>query len=151
MKNDTGDYKIKAMIDSNEMNQLAEQAVTFKHNGRNCCQSVIEALTLGDSQIEQHKELLKNLASGFRTGMGGMEGTCGALCGAVMVAGMRIGGPSAGSYAKVIHEDFTEHSGASICKVLKSKKPDGSFLCDCDTCIRNAIYAYGKAIQSNNK
>lgn len=52
-----------------------EKAVYYKHNGFNCCQSVIKAMIdLSDSD----KEILTNAASGFAVGMGGMEATCGA-------------------------------------------------------------------------
>ena len=65
-----------------------EKAVYYKHNGFNCCQSVIKAmLDLSDSD----KEILTNAASGFAVGMGGMggmEATCGALIGATMMAGI---------------------------------------------------------------
>ena len=50
-----------------------EKAVYYKHNGFNCCQSVIKAMIdLSDSD----KEILTNAASGFAVGMGGMEATC---------------------------------------------------------------------------
>ena len=62
-----------------------EKAVYYKHNGFNCCQSVIKAMIdLPDSD----KEILTNAASGFAVGMGGMEATCGALIGATMMAGI---------------------------------------------------------------
>ena len=62
-----------------------EKAVYYKHNGFNCCQSVIKAMIdLSDSD----KEILTNAASGFAVGMGGMEATCGALIGATMMAGI---------------------------------------------------------------
>ena len=58
-----------------------EKAVYYKHNGFNCCQSVIKAMIdLSDSD----KEILTNAASGFAVGMGGMEATCGALIGATI-------------------------------------------------------------------
>ena len=64
-----------------------EKAVYYKHNGFNCCQSVIKAMIdLSDSD----KEILTNAASGFAAGMGGMEATCGALIGATMMAGIEL-------------------------------------------------------------
>ena len=58
-----------------------EKAVYYKHNGFNCCQSVIKAMIdLADSD----KEILTNAASGFAVGMGGMEATCGVLIGATI-------------------------------------------------------------------
>ena len=129
------------------MNEIEERAVWFKHNGRNCCQSVTEALTENNLPEGIATDALNRLASGFRTGMGGMEATCGALCGAVMVAGLRTGGMEAGKLAKVMHQRFTELSGASICKVLKSRGADGKIVCECDDCVRHAVRAYQETMQ----
>ena len=43
-----------------------EKAVYYKHNGFNCCQSVIKAMI--DSS-DSDKEILTNAASGFAVGM----------------------------------------------------------------------------------
>ncbi len=124
------------------MMETEEKAVWLKHNSGNCCQSVTEAL-MGDNFPEGiTPEALNRLASGFRTGMGGMEATCGALCGAVMAAGLKTGGIEAGKLARQMHERFTELSGASICKVLKSRGADGKIVCECDDCVRHAVRAY---------
>ncbi|MCR5453833.1 MAG: C-GCAxxG-C-C family protein [Bacteroidales bacterium] len=129
-----------------ESNNIEELAVSLKHNGRNCCQAVTEALTAGDDTLPISQEALNMLAAGFRTGMGGMEGPCGALSGAVMIAGLRSkGGAEATGMARLIHQKFTELSGASICKILKSRTPEGNVLCDCDTCVRNGVKAYMQA------
>lgn len=126
------------------MNDIEERAVWLKHNGYNCCQSVIKALTEADESIDgAGKDLLNRAASGFSTGMGGMEATCGALCGAVMVAGQKSPDTIvAGIRAKVMHEQFTALSGASICKVLKSRRPDGRLVCECDDCVRHGVRVF---------
>ena len=47
-----------------------EKAVYYKHNGFNCCQSVIKAMiNLSDSDME----ILTNAASGFAIGMGDIK------------------------------------------------------------------------------
>lgn len=126
------------------MSEREERAVWLKHNGYNCCQSVIKALTEADDSIsDAERELLNRAASGFRTGMGGMEATCGALCGAVMVTGLKSENTIvAGKMAKQMHERFTELSGASICKVLKSRGADGKIVCECDDCVRHGVRVY---------
>ena len=126
------------------MVETEERAVWLKHNGCNCCQSVVKALTEQDETItESESNLLHRAASGFRTGMGGMEATCGALCGAVMVVGLKTADTIiAGKIAKQMHQRFTALSGASICKVLKSRKPNGNLVCECDDCVRHGVRVY---------
>ena len=131
------------------MNEIEERAVWLKHNGYNCCQSVIKALTEADESVsDAERDLLNRVASGFRTGMGGMEATCGALSGAVMIAGLKSPDTIvAGKTAKQMHERFTELSGASICKVLKSRRPDGHFVCDCDDCVRHGVRVFHELVE----
>ena len=119
-----------------------EKAVYYKHNGFNCCQSVIKAMIdLSDSD----KEILTNAASGFAVGMGGMEATCGALIGATMMAGIVKQGKKSAITAREILNKFQEYSGATICKDLKGKDT-GVVLCECDDCIRNAIRAFDEVL-----
>lgn len=126
--------------------RLEERAVELKHNGRNCCQSVTEALTEQEPVANLDPQLLGALTAGFRTGMGGMEATCGALCGAVMVAGLHHVGPDAGRTARTMHRRFTELSGgASVCRELKSRTPEGKVRCACDDCVRHAVRVYCEA------
>ena len=127
-------------------NEREERAVWLKHHGYNCCQSVIKALTEDDAAISDvEREVLHRAGAGFRTGMGGMEATCGALCGAVMVAGLKLPDTVvAGKVAKQMHERFVEISGASICKILKSRRPDGRFVCD--DCVRHGVRVFGEIL-----
>lgn len=52
--------------------------------------------------------------AGFGSGMGGMDGTYGALCGAEMVLGMKAyeGKPLRGK-AKAMHQAFRERTGSN--------------------------------------
>ena len=129
-------------------NEREERAVWLKHHGYNCCQSVIKALTEDDAAISDvEREVLHRAGAGFRTGMGGMEATCGALCRAVMVAGLKLPDTVvAGKVAKQMHERFVEISGACICKILKSRRPDGRFVCDCDDCVRHGVRVFGEIL-----
>lgn len=113
----------------------AEAAVEYKHNGYNCAQSVVLAYadTLG-----LDREQLINLSSGFGAGMGGMEGTCGALCGAIIVAGILNKGNKTPLLSKQIVNIFKEKCGATICRKIKGIDT-GKVLCSCDDCVKNAV------------
>ena len=72
--------------------------------------------------------------------MGCMEATCGALVGAGIIAGLRTNGSGTMRASKQILAKFKEKSGATICKDLKGVGT-GRVLCECDDCVRNAVYA----------
>lgn len=109
-------------------------AVEYKHNGCNCCQAVLMSYT---DSLNADKEVLMNIGSGFGMGMGCMEGTCGALCGAVIATGLIKNGERTTISAKEILKNFKEKSGATICKELKGIET-GKILCSCDDCVKNA-------------
>lgn len=113
-----------------------EKAVEYKHNGYNCCQAVLAAFS---DEIELPDDMLKRMGAAFGFGMGGMEGTCGALCGAEMVLGLRdhVGKPMPVP-AKAMLELFKNKSGATICKELKGID-SGKVLCSCDDCVRHGV------------
>lgn len=108
-----------------------EQAAQLKQTC-NCCQAVLLAYAdvLGKSEAE-----LSALGKCFGSGMGGMQGTCGALVGAEMV--MSLTGGNA-LHARVLHQNFTARCGASICKDIKGTET-GRMLCSCEDCVRNAV------------
>ena len=110
--------------------------------GCNCAQAVV--LSYAD-KLPFEEETLKKLAAGYGGGMGCMEGTCGALVGAVMVAGMLTDGQGTGRYAREILLGFRERCGATICKDLKGIET-GKVLCPCTECVRNAVLAAGAAL-----
>ena len=119
-----------------------EKAVYYKHNGFNCCQSVIKAMiNLSDSD----KEILTNAASGFAAGMGGMEATCGADWSNHDGGNCKAREEKCDKTAREILNKFQEYSGATICKDLKGKDT-GVVLCECDDCIRNAIRAFDEVL-----
>ncbi|MBR1397479.1 MAG: C_GCAxxG_C_C family protein [Selenomonadaceae bacterium] len=113
-----------------------EKSMELKHNGNNCCQSVL--LSFAD-ELDLSEDVLKRMGAAFGAGMGGMEGTCGALCGAEMVLGLKeYSGKPLMKEAKTIYQSFKEKSGATICKELKGIGT-GTVLCSCDDCVRNAV------------
>ena len=104
----------------------------------NCCQAVLLAYAdvLGKSESE-----LCTLGKCFGAGMGGMEGTCGALCGAEMALGLtRYQGRALSGAARALHQAFERACGASICRQLKGVD-SGAPLCACDDCVRRAAQA----------
>ena len=112
----------------------AEQAVEYKRR-MNCCQAVLAAFPdiTGFSE-----ETAMRLGSAFGSGMGGMDGTCGALCGAEMVLGMKAyEGKPIHAKAKSMHQAFRERTGATICRELKGVDT-GHALCSCEECVRHA-------------
>lgn len=112
-----------------------EQAVELKHNGYNCCQAVTSVMA---DLVKVDESTLTKITSGFGTGMGCMEGTCGSLVGAIIVAGLLKNGKGTVKTAAELHKKFEEYCGASICKDLKGKET-GKVLCSCDDCVRNAV------------
>ncbi len=102
----------------------------------NCCQAVA---CMFSKETGISEDVLKRIGAGFGLGMGGMEGTCGALCGAEMILGLtKYKGSPIRNDAKELHRKFTEMCGGSICRELKGVGT-GKVLCSCDDCVKNAV------------
>ena len=113
----------------------AEKALEIKHNGNNCCQAVLKAFA---DETGLSDEQAGSLGVCFGGGMGCMEATCGALCGAQMVLGIRkFQGQRMGKEAKALLEAFQNKCGATLCKDLKGRDT-GKPICSCDDCVRYA-------------
>ena len=111
----------------------------------NCCQAVLVAFAnrLGKSEDE-----LLRLGSGFGSGMATMEGTCGALVGAIMVSSLLSPEGEARNNSRAIMSRFKELcGGATICRDLKGIET-GKMLCSCEDCVRNAVLAAGEALKA---
>ncbi len=113
-----------------------EAAVELKHNGFNCAQAVLCAY---EDELGVPQEILKKIGAGFGVGMGCMEATCGALCAAQMVIGLKKydDRPILRDAATALRL-FNEKCGATLCKDLKGKDT-GIVLCECDDCVRRAV------------
>lgn len=122
--------------------EIAEKAVLYKHSGCNCAQAVVKALSEAEGIADE--QMLKQTA-GFAVGMGTMETTCGALVGANMIAGIKTEGKGTIMKSKELFQQFYERCGASICKDLKGRDT-GVVICECDNCVRNAVYAYSEIV-----
>ena len=122
-----------------------DYAVTLKRE-MNCCQAVVRAFA---DTIPLDETTLMSLSAGFGAGMGTMEGTCGALVGAIIVAGLRTGGNGTVALSRKILPRFKELcGGATICRDLKGIET-GKVLCSCENCVRNAVCAAEEAFAEN--
>ena len=122
------------------MTAKQERAVELKNRTGdahyNCCQAV--ACVFAD-EAGVSEDVLRRIGAGFSLGMGGMEGTCGALCGAEMILGLtKYKGSPIRNDAKELHAKFTRMCGGSICREIKGVGT-GKVLCSCDDCVRNAV------------
>ena len=122
------------------MNKL-ELAMNYHDRGYNCAQAV--ALPFCE-EMGLDEATVKRTTEGFGAGMGGRTQTCGALSGAVFVAGMLKADPtnpaSKMDTYKVcakLSEQFVAHCGSGVCEVIKGMT-GGEVLCSCNECI-----AYG--------
>ena len=122
------------------MSSRQDKAVELKNRTGdahyNCCQAV--ACVFSD-EVGVSEETLRKLGAGFGLGMGTMEATCGALCGAQMVLGlMKYNGKPIRNEAAELYREFAAKCGATICREIKGVGT-GKVLCTCDECVRNAV------------
>ena len=101
----------------------------------NCAQAVIA--TYADvAGIDQ--ETAMALGSAYGSGMGNMEGTCGAITGAAMVLGLVKRDKLQSRRAMInIMNRFQERNGATQCKLLKGVET-GNVLRSCEDCVADA-------------
>ena len=119
-----------------------EKAAELHNSGYNCCQAVACAFA---QKLGIDEETLFKIGAGFGLGMGAMNCTCGAVSGAVMLAGLKnSGGTSqrtkAATYklaAKIIDE-FKAKNQSVICRELKGVDT-GNILRSCSGCIEDAV------------
>ena len=111
----------------------------------NCCQAVLVAFA---DRLGKSEEELLRLGSGFGSGMATMEGTCGALVGAIMVSSLLSPDGEARNNSRAIMSRFKELcGGATICRDLKGIET-GKMLCSCEDCVRNAVLSAGEALKA---
>lgn len=121
-----------------------EKAIELHKKGFNCAQAVACAFA---EDIGVPEEVLFSACEGFGLGMGGMEATCGAISGAVMVAGFKnssgdLQNPTTKGatykYTREITSAFKEKNSTITCKELKGVET-GTVLRSCPDCIRDAV------------
>ena len=127
------------------MQTRVEETLKRHDRGFNCAQSV--ACTYCDL-VGVDEEMMFRVTEAFGAGMGGMEGTCGAISGAIFLAGFASSNGNmdedpknkskADTYkvAKSIMEEFKESHGSCLCKDLKV--PDSQYFTPCKKCIEDA-------------
>lgn len=125
------------------MENRVERALENHKKRYNCCQAVACAFC---DEVGVDEQTMFRAGEGFGLGMGCTEGTCGAISGAIMVAGFKnssgaLDDPTtkASTYklSSVIVEKFKEKNGTTICKYLKGIET-GKVLRSCDGCIEDA-------------
>ena len=127
------------------MESRIKQTIELHNKGYNCAQAI--ACTYCDLVGIDEKTALC-ATEGFGAGMGGMQATCGAVSGAVFLAGMKgsdgaVGAPKSKArtykYSKTIVEAFQKKNGTIICCELKATDPEtGKVKRDCQGCILDA-------------
>lgn len=124
------------------METRSEETLQKHKKGYNCAQAV--ACTYCDlAGIDEN--LMFKMTEGFGAGMGNMECTCGAVSGAIALAGMKNSNGNEDPTSKKdtyqisteIIEKFQDKNGSVVCRELKgidTKK----VLRSCDGCIQDA-------------
>lgn len=123
-----------------------ELAIALHDKKYNCCQAVVCAFC---EEVGVEEQVLFKAGEGFGRGMGCMDGTCGALSGAIMLAGFKNSdgnteapGTKASTYqlSEKLLEVFREKCGSTVCRELKGVDT-GKVLCSCPDCICNGVEA----------
>lgn len=121
-----------------------EKAIALHDKRYNCAQAVL--LSMCD-ELGVDPQTAFKMAEGFGLGMGSMENTCGALSGAIMLAGLKYSDgdlespkTKASTYklCRDMTEAFKEKTGALVCKDLKGIET-GVAICSCPDCIRAGV------------
>lgn len=138
------------------MKSRMEEAMEKKSKGYNCAQAV--ACTYCDL-VGLDEKIMFKMTEGLGLGMGNMEGTCGAVAGACILAGMakstaNLDKPDSKALtmklSKEIMEQFKERNGAVICKELKGLD-SGKVLRSCPDCVRDACEFVEELIFQQNE
>ena len=125
------------------MSKYCEKAMEYHGKGYNCAQAVLCAFA---DKTDTDFEVLYKMSEGLGAGMGNRKNTCGALSGAVMLAGLVVSGGTGKETTKAetykvvskLADEFEMRCGAFVCeeiKGLKNSQPTVS----CDECIKCAV------------
>lgn len=125
------------------MDSRINDTIKRHDKGFNCAQAV--ACTYCDL-LGYKEEDVFCMTEGFGAGMGGMEATCGALSGAVLLAGLKnsdgqVDAPKTKGktyqLSREIVKQFEAQCGALVCKELKGIGT-GTPVHSCEDCIKDA-------------
>lgn len=126
------------------MNSRVKIAEEKHKKGYNCAQAI--ACTYCDL-FGMDEENAFRATEGFGGGMGAMEGTCGAVSGAVFLEGLKestgnlLSPDSKGKtyrLSKAITRKFKDQNGSLVCKELKGLVADKEVFRTCPGCIEDA-------------
>ena len=135
------------------MESRVKKTIENHAKGYNCAQSVACAYC---DLVGMDEETIFKAAEAFGAGMGSMTATCGAVSGAVLLAGLKnsdgnLENPQSKStsyaLAKQIIEAFEAKNTTVICKELKGVET-GVKIRTCDGCIEDAAEIAEKLIFS---
>ena len=106
-----------------------------RSNSHNCAQAVV--CTYCDL-VGLHEQTALDIAGAYGTGMGNMEGTCGAIVGAGMIIGLATKDRHLSrGRMKGLMTQFQDRNGATQCKLLKGVGT-GKPLRECPDCVADA-------------
>jgi C_GCAxxG_C_C family probable redox protein len=137
------------------MNRV-EKAVEFHNKGYNCGQSVACAFS---DIAGVDEETLFRITEGMGLGMGCMEGTCGAVSGAVAILGLKNStanlekpNSKAATYqlSKRLVQEFKNKNQSLVCKDLKGVETN-KVLRSCQGCIEDAVMILDEILKESEK
>ena len=115
-----------------------QQAAELHALGFNCAQAVGMPFA---EELGMPKEMAAKALEGFGAGMGSREQACGALSGAIFLAGLKSAdGVSSATkkqtygLAQQLGESFEAQCGATVCKTIKAEKKT-----TCNQCIECGV------------
>ncbi|MBE5977656.1 MAG: C_GCAxxG_C_C family protein [Paenibacillaceae bacterium] len=126
------------------MTDRAKKALEKHAEGYNCAQAV-SCVFCDETGVDE--TTMFRFTEGMGLGMGGMEGTCGAIGAAAVLSGLKnstaqLNKPNSKrtSYeaSKACLQSFKEQNGSVVCKDLKGVET-GKVLRPCNDCIADAV------------
>lgn len=116
--------------------KIKEEATQLKRSGASCSETVLLALGHGIG-TDLDDGVLKAISVGFRGGIGRTfgEGTCGALSGGVIAAGLALGDDreAIAGVSKDLYDGFMERYGTVACGKMNRNRDH------CLGCCLNAV------------
>lgn len=131
-------------MEKEEIQRRVEEGMARKKSGKYNCAQAVTSVYCDVAGLDE--ELAMRLAGAYGTGMGCLEGTCGALVGAGMILGMASANRvEAMQRMRMVMEAFRQRNGATICRELKGVGT-GVELRPCTLCVADACEMLGKAL-----
>ena len=136
------------------MEDRVQKAIENHKNGYNCCQAVACAYS---DLFNIDEDTMFKISEGFGAGIGCMQGVCGALSGAVILAGLKNSSGDASNpttkastykLSKELLEKFKNKNSSIFCKDLKGLETK-KLLRSCDGCIEDAAKLVSEILIDN--